>query len=303
MSKPRYIMVNDELVAYDDACVHLLSPTVKYGALVFEGLRAYWNAEKEQLYVFRLNDHFKRFHHTLKAVRFDARYETARLVAIVKEVLEANEIRDDVHMRVSAYLEGGGLYDATGPVSLMCAAYARRSSPIEEKVLKAGVVSWRRIDDASMPPRLKVAANYHNARLGILEARANGYDEAIFLTASGKITEGPGSCLLIVRDGVLVSPTVTDGILESVTRATVLDLAHELGIPTQERPVDRTELYFAEEAFFCGTGVEIQPVSEVDRLVIGDGKIGKITRKIWMAYEDLVRGRSETHQAWLTSVY
>lgn len=164
MSAPKYISVNRELVPYDEARVHLLAPTVKYGALVFEGLRAYWNAEEEQLHVIKLPEHFARFHKTIKAMRFDARYTDEELTETVLELLRANEVRSDVHLRVAAYVEGSGLYDATGPISLMCAAYGRGSGPLEGKAVSAGVTSWRRIGDAATPPRLKVAANYHNAR-------------------------------------------------------------------------------------------------------------------------------------------
>ena len=169
---PSLIHVDGALVPWDEATVHLLTPCVKYGALVFEGLRAYWNEAQGQLFVFATDAHFARFHHTVRAMRFEAQYETADLTTRVVELLRANEVRSDVHLRVAAYVGGGGLYDATGPISLMAAAYGRASGPLEGKAVSAGVVSWRRIDDASMPPRLKVAANYHNGRLG--RARSAG---------------------------------------------------------------------------------------------------------------------------------
>lgn len=303
MTKPRYVSVNHKLVPYDEAQVHLLSPCVKYGALVFEGLRAYWNEEQKQLFVFRMKDHFARFHSTIRAMRFDVAYTDEQLVDGVVELLRANEVRDDVHLRTAAYVEGDGLYDSTGPISLMCAAYGRRSGPLESKKTTACITSWRRIDDTSMPPRLKVAANYHNARLGSLEAKMNGFDEPIYLTQQGHVAEGAGSCLMIVRDGVLITPSVTQGILESITRRTILDIAVALGIPTDERPVDRTELYFAQEAFLCGTGVEILPIVSIDKLALGDGEIGPITQALWQRYEALVRGTTPDGTAFRSAVY
>ncbi|MBW3097167.1 branched-chain amino acid transaminase [Pseudohoeflea coraliihabitans] len=303
MNQPKYITMNGELVPYADAKVHVLTPTVKYGALVFEGLRAYWNSEHEQLYVVKLPEHLARFHATIKAMRFDASYTDEELVETVVSTLRANEVRSDVHLRLAAYVEGTALYNSRGPISLMCAAYGRGSGPIEDKAVAAGVVSWRRISDSSMPPRLKVAANYHNARLGSIEAETNGYDEAIFLTQQGHVAEGAGSCLMMVRDGVLVTPTRTDGILESITRQAILDIALTLGIPTEERSIDRTELYFASEAFFCGTGVEIAPVTSIDRLEIGDGTVGQVTRKLWARYEANARGTGEEASDWCTTVY
>lgn len=298
--QPKYIWMNGSLVPFEEAKVHVLTPAMKYGALIFEGLRAYWNAEEEQLYVLKLPEHLARFHHTLRAMRFDASYTDAELSDIVLETLRANKVRSDVHLRLAAYVEGDGLYQSSGPIGLMCAAYGRGSGPLESKVKKAGVTSWRRIHDSAFPPRLKVAANYHNARLGVMEAEANGYDEAIFLTQEGGVAEGGGSCLMVARDGVLVTPSKTEGILESVTRQAILDLAREIGIPCEERRIDRSELYFCTEAFFCGTGVEIAPITSIDRIDVGDGKIGPVTRELWAAYE--MRARVQAH-GWALPVY
>ena len=298
--QPAYIWMNGSLVPYDEAKVHVLTPALKYGALVFEGLRAYWNAEQEQLYVLKLPQHLARFHLTIRAMRFDASYTDAELTGIVLETLRCNKVKSDVHLRIAAYVEGSGLYESAGPIGLMCAAYGRGSGPLESKTVTAGVTSWRRIHDSAFPPRLKVAANYHNARLGVMEAQANGYDEAIFLTQAGSVAEGGGSCFAMVRDGILVTPSKTEGILESVTRQAILDLACEMDIPCEERRIDRSELYFCEEAFFCGTGVEIAPITSIDRIDVGTGEIGPITRKLWAAYEARARGASE---AWVTPIY
>lgn len=303
MNQPDYITINGDLVPYADAKVHVLTPTVKYGALVFEGLRAYWNADHKQLYVLKLAEHLSRFHSTIRAMRFDARYSDAELTQTVLNTLSANTVQSDVHLRLAAYVEGAALYNAKGPISLMCAAYGRGSGALDDKAVSAGVVSWRRIGDTAMPPRLKVAANYHNARLGSLEAEANGYHEAIFLTGAGHLAEGAGSCLMMVRDGVLTTPRRTDGILESVTRRAILDIARALGIETEERAIDRSELYFASEVFFCGTGVEITPVTSVDRIEIGDGTVGPVTRRLWSRYEANARGTGAEARDWCTAVY
>lgn len=298
--QPEYIWMNGSLVPYEEAKVHVLTPAMKYGALVFEGLRAYWNAQEEQLYVLKLPEHLARFHLTMRAMRFDASYSDAELTDIVLETLRANKIKSDVHLRVAAYVDGGGLYQAPGPIGLMCAAYGRGSGPLESKAKTAGVTSWRRIHDSAFPPRLKVAANYHNARLGVMEAEANGYDEALFLTQAGSVAEGGGSCFGMVRDGKLVTPSKTEGILESVTRQAIIDLARQMGIPCEERRVDRSELYFCTEAFFCGTGVEIAPITSIDRIDVGNGEIGPVTRKLWDVYETRARGGA---QDWVTPVY
>ena len=303
MPTPRYIHLNGRLVPWDDARIHVMTPCVKYGALVFEGLRAYWNDDERQLFVLKLGEHLRRFHQTVRVLRFDGTWSDDALTRGLIELLQANEVRQDVHMRISAWVDGDGLYDSTGPCGLMMAAYGRGSGALGEKVVTAGVTSWRRIDDTGMPPRLKVAANYHNSRLGTLEVRSNGYDEAIFLTQGGKVTEGAGACLVVVRDGVALTPPVTDGILESVTRRAVLGLLGELGIPTAERSIDRTELYFADEAFFCGTGVELQPIAAVDGLALGHAAPGPVTQALWHRYEAIVRGRVGDHANWRLAVY
>lgn len=290
MSLPRYVIINNNLVPYEEATVHLLTPAVKYGGVVFEGLRAYWNADKKQLYLFRLKDHLERFRSTLKIMQFNISCTPEEIHDMAIRVLRENEIRHDVHLRIAAYMEGTGRFDTTEPVSVMCAAYGRASGPLQDKMTSAGVVSWRRIDDTAMPPRLKVSANYHNARLGTLEAKGNGYDEALFLTRDGHVTESGGACFMMIRDDVLTTPAVTDSILESITRRTILDIASNMGARISERAIDRTELYFCQEAFLCGTGAEIKPIVSIDRQPVGNGDVGEMTSRLWNAYEALVRG-------------
>jgi branched-chain amino acid aminotransferase len=174
----------------------------------------------------------------------------------------------------------------------------------DSRGLHCGVSSWRRIGDEDMPPRIKAAANYHNSRLAGLEAKQNGYDDAILLDRNGKVTEGPGYTLFLVRDGVVITPSVTSGILEGVTRDTLLALIPEvLSCKVIEREIDRTELYVADEAFFCGSGAEITPIFSIDRRTVGSGTPGPLTKEIRGAYFALVRGKRETHREWLLPVY
>jgi branched-chain amino acid aminotransferase len=172
------------------------------------------------------------------------------------------------------------------------------------KAIRACVSSWTRVGDNQLSPRIKCLSNYQNSRKALLEAVLDGYDQPIILNAQGKVTEGPASCVFIVRDGVVITPALTSGILESITRTAVLRLCkEELGVPTQEREVDRTELYVAKEIFFCGTGAEIMPVGEVDHYVVGAGGVGPITSRIERVFHDVVRGRKPGYDFWRVPIY
>ena len=304
MSQPQYMSVDGEIVPREKATVHFLSPAAKYGSSVFEGIRGYWNAEQEDMYVFRLDEHVHRLRQSMKVMRFAEDYDEAFLRDVVLETIRANDLREDLHIRLSVLLVGDGLYDSRGPVSLMCAALRSRSRSLEEKAIRAGVSTWRRITDAAMPPRVKCGANYQNSRLGLMEVQAGGYDKVIFLTPEGRVSEGAGECVFVVRNGRILTPPVTAGILESITRETVFEIAREtLGISVIEREVDRTELYVADEVFLAGTMAEILPVIEVDNIVVGDGGIGPMARAVWNRLDAICRGSVADHATWRTGVY
>jgi len=220
------------------------------------------------------------------------------------ELLRKNEFKEDVHARHVACLEGFGHFSAKEPVGIHIVAQARGRGYDVENGIRCAVSSWLRINDNSIPPRIKAGANYQNSRLATLHAKEDGYDQPILLNSNGKVAEGPGACLFIVRRGVVATPTVTAGILESVTRTTLLELfPSELKIQVQEREIDRTELYVLEEAFFCGSGAEITPVVSIDKFPVGDGNPGPITRQIQEVYFDIVRGNNPKYIKWCTSIY
>jgi branched-chain amino acid aminotransferase len=302
MANPDFVYVNGAMVPYAEATIHVASAAAKYGANVFEGVCAY-EGDGGRSFVFRLREHLVRLHNSVRLMQIDCEYGDADYTEAVLTALRENRIRGDAHIRLTVFITGEGYSDARGPASLVCIASPRAPAPLDRKAAHAAVSTWRRIDDAIMPPRIKAGANYHNSRFGMLEARRNDYDEAIFLTLAGKVSEGANSCFAMVRGGVLVTPPVTASILESVTRATLLELAaEELGLRVQEREIDRSELYLAEEAFFCGSGHEIRPVLSVDRFPLGDGGVGPVTRRLWKSYEAVVRGRNASRAGWLTAV-
>ena len=297
------IWMNGAVVAPSQAVLPVNSAAVFYATNVFEGLRAYWNPDAEELYGFRLLEHFTRFRESMKMMRFTIPYGDTDLFDAVRDVLTANELREDIHMHLVAYVLGTGL-DATSPTGLYINP-RRRPRLAENSGLRCCVSSWVRTSDNAIPIRLKCGANYQNGRLAQLQAKADGYDAPILLNQQGKVAEGTGASFFMVRKGKLVTPPVTSDILESITRTTLIEelCPHVLGLDVVERDIDRTELYVADEAFFCGSGYEITPIVSIDRFQIGDGNVGSITQQVLRAYMDVVRGVDKRYSEWRTPTY
>ncbi len=303
MWQPRVIMQNGELIPYADARIHPMSLALTYATAVFEGLRAYRHPVTGAYAIFRLAEHVKRLQAGMKVMRFDHRYELDELRGHLSRLIHANEPDDDVYVRLLVYVEALGLMAQTGPVGFTAAASPRERPRFADTGMSLGVSSWSRLSDNASPPRIKATANYHNARLTQLQAKADGYDGALMLTPAGKVSEAPIACFFMVRDGRLITPGLGSNILESVTRDTVITLHEEsTGQAVVQRDVDRSELYFADEAFLCGTGQEIIPVVSIDRLPVGSGQIGPVTRALQQLYFDTVRGLVPDRHGWLTPV-
>ncbi len=296
------IWMNGSLVPEPEATLPVNSAAVFYATNVFEGLRAYWNAEDREMYCFRLAEHFARFRESMKMMRFTIPYSDADLHEAVRQVLAGNELREDIHMHLVAYVAGAGL-DATEPTGVY--VNPRRRGRLQEGGLRCCVSSWVRTSDNAIPIRLKSGSNYQNGRLATLQARADGYDAPIFLNSLGHVAEGSGATFFMVRRGQVVTPPLTADILESITRTTLVDdlVPRVLGQDVVEREIARTELYVADEAFFCGSGYEITPIVSIDRFPLGDGRVGPMTRRLSTAYMSLVRGIDRTHAEWRTPVY
>jgi len=295
------IWMNGRLVAQDQAVLPVNSAAVFYGTNVFEGLRAYWNADDGEVYCFRLQEHFVRFRESMKMMRFAVPYSDVDLYEAVREVLKGNEVREDIHMHLVAYVTGAGM-DATAPTGLYI--NPRRRGRIADGGLACCVSSWLRTSDNAIPIRLKCGANYQNGRLAVLQAKADGYDAPILLNQQGHVAEGTGATFFMVRKGKLVTPPVSSDILESITRTTLIEeIGPELGLDVVEREIDRTELYVADEAFFCGSGYEITPIVSIDRFPLGDGAVGSTTRRLLTAYMNVVRGIDTRRPEWRTPVY
>ncbi|HEY3067880.1 MAG TPA: branched-chain-amino-acid transaminase [Methylomirabilota bacterium] len=297
------IWMNGAVVAPSQAVLPVNSAAVFYATNVFEGLRAYWNADAEELYCFRLLEHFARFRESMKMMRFDIPYRDVDLFDAVRDVLRKNELREDIHMHLVAYVLGTGL-DATSPTGVYINP-RRRPRLADNSGLRCCVSSWVRTSDNAIPIRLKCGANYQNGRLAQLQAKADGYDAPILLNQQGKVAEGTGASFFMVRKGKLVTPPITNDILESITRTTLIEelCPRVLGLDVVERDIDRTELYVADEAFFCGSGYEITPIVSIDRFPVGDGNVGSLTQQILHAYMDVVRGVDKRYSEWRTPTY
>jgi branched-chain amino acid aminotransferase len=303
---PAWGWQNGEFTPWEQCQVHVRAQALMSGAAVFEGLRAYWNPERQQSYLFRIPEHAARLAASLKVMRM--RQEAPPdLTEICAELVRRNGWREDVHLVPLAYLD---VAPDLGPLSpnpnegLVITGIARAGGKALTQGFHVRVSSWARISDRDLPPRVKATANYHNSRLALLEARADGYDNALLLNQRGTVAEGPGACVMMIRDGRVVTPPLTAGILEGITRATLIQLFGErLGLAVEEREIDRTELYLADELFLCGTGAEVTPIVSVDRVPVGAGRPGELTLAIQREYFAIARGEAADHAEWRAPVY
>jgi len=305
VSESKFILMDGKPVPFHDAKVHVLSPAITYAAMVFEGLRGYWCEKHNELFLFRLNEHNVRLQESMRIMRYGVKFELDELRRQMIEVIRVNGFRETVHIRAMAMVTGvPPSITTSSPVTLAITAGPYPMKDWQTSGMSVGVSSWQRIHESSNPPRVKTSANYSNGRLAMLQAQLDGYDAALMLTKDGTVAEAPVATFFMYRRGQLVTPSVTDSILESITRDTIIELSADvLGLPVVQRPIDRTELYSADELFFCGSGWEVIPITSVDRIAVGTGKPGPITAKIRDLYLDVVQGNREDYQHWLTPVW
>ncbi len=300
----KWAFFDDEFVPLEQAKVSIATHAFNYGTGCFGGMRAYWNEDKQQLYIFRPKKHFTRFLESCRLLNIQLPYSGDDLLRITIELLRRDEYREDAYMRPIAYK---ATEDITPRLYDLDDAYAMFTRPQGNYIkleVRAGTSSWRRVDDNSIPARGKITGAYINSAFARTEAHWNGYDEAVVLNQDGHVSEGSAENFFMIRQGKLVTPPQQDNILEGVTRATVMELAKdELGLEVLERPIDRSELYLADEAFFTGTGAQVAAIVSVDHRTLGDGAVGEITRQIQELYFRTVRGNNDRYAHWVTPVY
>ena len=302
----RLIWFKGQIMNVNDAMVNVLSPTSQFGLNVFEGIPCYWNDEQKQLYAFRLSDHYDRLIRSAKLIQLDSKFTEEDFKKALVDTVKANEYDENLSVRQTLFVDGFGSWGSEGPVEMFVAPIPRGRTAAEynKKGLNCCITSWRRISDENLSPRIKCGANYINSRVGQREALRNGFDTCIFLNEVGKIAEGPGSCFFMVKGDTLITPRLTDSVLESITRDTVIKLAtEEFGMKFVERTIDRTEVYMADEAFLCGSAMEVTPIYTVDRYAIGTGEQGPKTKAIHLKYLEAAQGKLEKYQDWLTPIY
>jgi branched-chain amino acid aminotransferase len=304
--KAKHIFLNGKFVAYKDAKIHVLTPAVKYGATVYEGIRGYWVPEEKQMYLFRLHDHLKRLFHSMEMTWMKPPFTLDEFQEHVINLIKKNAFKQDIHIRIMVFvISDDGSMISTGPIGTAIAALPMgRISSKSETGLHCAVSSWRRISDNSTPPRIKCAGNYQNSRLAGIQVSSDGYDNVIILNENGKVSEGAGSNIFLVRKGIPVTPAVTSNILEGITRDTIIRLFEEKhGLAAIERDIDRSELYVADEVFYCGSASEIVPIISVDRHKISGSRVGPLTKAVKKSYLDLVRNKVSDHKEWRWPVY
>ena len=291
-----------QIVPMDEAKISISTHGFLYGTACFEGIRGYWSEEDQDILIFRLKEHYQRLLDSCKILRIKSAWSVDELCRITADVVAGNGDRGDVYIRPVFYKATEsigvtllGLKDEFTVFSVPFGEYLDLS-----RGLRACVSSWQHNSDNNIPPRAKLNGAYINAALAKSEAIENGYDEAIFLAQDGHVAEGSAENIFLVKNGKLVTPIPSGDILEGITRATIIELARELGIEVVERVVDRTELYLADELFFTGTGAQITPAVEVDHRAVGDGQIGPISKRLQQLYFDVVKGRAPKYRHWCT---
>ncbi|MGC1461287.1 MAG: branched-chain amino acid transaminase [Terracidiphilus sp.] len=288
-----------------EARVGILTHALHYGTGVFEGIRAHWDEPSQELFVMRCQEHYERWKLNCGILRIDVPMSPEQLSGITVELMRRNGLRTNVYVRPIAYKSAERIgvatddQDAWAVIALPFGDYLHA-----EKGLHAGVSSWRRVEDNAIPARAKICGAYVNSALASDEVRRNGFDEAIFLNENGHVAEGATCNIFMVRKGKLITPSVTENVLEGITRDSIIELAHrELSLPVVERPIDRSELYMCDELFLTGTAVGIAPIVKVDHRPVKDGVIGPIARKLQQSYFDATRGHLRAYRKWLLPVY
>ena len=303
---PQYAFFEGRIVPYSEAKVGVMTHSLNYGTGCFGGIRGYWNADEEQLFVFRPFDHYRRFLQSAKLLCMDLGYDEEDLTNITLDLLRAENFRQDCYIRPLAYkadevigVKLNGLRDALTIFGVPFGRYVEN-----EEGAHVTISSWRRVDDNSIPARGKITGSYANSAFIKTDALLSGFDEAIVLNQDGHVSEGSAENLFMLRDGIVVTPPGSDNILQGITRRTLIRLLRdELGLEVMERSIDRTELYLAEELWFSGTGVQIVAITRIDHRAIADGKMGPVVREMRDLFFDVVRGRLPKYRHWCTPVY
>lgn len=306
--KAEYVWMDGKYVPWDDASVHVTTHALHYGTGVFEGIRGYWNEDRENVFLFRVDEHITRLFYSARVYRMDIPYSMDDMRELCRKIIERNGIRDTCYIRPLVYRGAGpfGLNPFGNPVKAFIYAipFGRY---LGEDALECGVkvmfTSWERISPRALPPEVKACGQYINSVLAKMEAVENGFDEAIFLDCRGFVSEGSGENVFGIRNGEVYTPPTTASILPGITRQTVIELFEEMDRNVEEVDITRAQLLGMDEVFMVGTAGEVTPITQIDHVRIGNGSCGPITMEIQQAYFNAATGVDEGHSGWLTPVY
>ena len=303
---PKHAYFQGKIVPYSEAKVGVLTHALNYGTAAFGGVRAYWNEDKKQLYIFRANAHYRRFLNSAKLLCMDLDQTPESLTQLTVDLLRIDGYHQDIYIRPLAYksdeIIGVKLHGLNHELSICALPFDKYLA--DDTNAHVTISSWRRVDDNIIPARGKISGAYANSAFIKTDAVRAGFDEALVLTQEGHISEGSAMNFFMLRDGLLITPPVTENILEGISRRSVIELAREeLKLNVVERPVDRTEVYLCDELFLTGTAAQITAVTRVDFRPVGDGKMGPITGHLYQLYQDILRGKVAKYEQWLTPVY
>jgi branched-chain amino acid aminotransferase len=306
LALPKYAFFQGKIVPYAEAKVGVLTHALNYGTAVFAGIRAYWNEDEKELFVFRPMDHFRRFLNSGRLLLMEINFSPGQLTEIIMDLLRKEDYRCDVYIRPLAYKgdEGVGvkLHGLRDDLSIVAIPFTRYIQ--NDTSAHVTFSSWRRVDDNAIPARGKIAGAYANSALAKSDAVRAGFDEALVLNQDGHVSEGSAMNFFIVRDGVLITPPCTDNILEGITRRTIMELArNEMNLSVVERSIDRTEVYLCDELFLTGTAAQVTAATMVDHRPIGRGVMGPVATRLRELFDDVVRGRMPRYRHWNLPVY
>lgn len=300
----RRIWLNGEIVNVNNAKINVLSPTSQFGLNVFEGIPCYWNDETKHLYAFRLDDHYNRLLKSAKLLEIDCPYTKEDMKNAFIDVIKENEYKENLAVRQTLFVDGFGSWGSSDPVGMFVSPIPKNKTSKEynKKGLNVCISSYERISEKNMSPVIKCGANYINSRNGQREALKNGYDTCIFLNNKGTVSEGPGSCFFMVKNNILITPQLSDSVLESITRDSIIKIAKSLRIDVCESSISKDELYDCDEAFLCGSSMEITPILFIDDKKITD-ETGIITDLLHKEYLSIAKGNNEEFYTWISEIY
>ncbi len=306
MVLPKHAYFKGKIIPYSEAKVGVLTHALNYGTAAFGGVRAYWNKDEEQLFIFRAPDHYRRFLNSAKLLCMQLDYTPESLTQLTVDLVRVDGYQQDIYIRPLAYksdeIIGVKLHGLHEELSICAIPFDRYLD--DDTNAHVTISSWRRVDDNIIPARGKISGAYVNSAFIKTDAVRAGFDEALVLTQEGHVSEGSAMNFFMLRDGLLITPPVTENILEGITRRSVIELARqELNLTVVERQVDRTEVYLCDELFLTGTAAQITAVTRVDYYPVGNGKMGPYTARLYQLFQDVIRGRNPKYMHWLTPVY